>query len=66
MLFDRRTDPGQTTDRWDDPAAADQRARMLTRVVELLQEAAAPPEQYERLGLQASKDGPRRIDTGGQ
>jgi arylsulfatase A-like enzyme len=64
MLFDRRRDHGQTMDRWNDPTAADQRARMLGWLTELLREAAAPPEQYARMGLDSSHDGRQSPTTG--
>lgn len=66
MLFDRREDPGQTSDRWEDPAAVEHRTRMLALMTWLLDAAAAPTEQYARLGLPAPDDPQRPGTTGDQ
>ena len=48
MLFDLRTDPGQERP-IDDPEIE---ARMVAHLVRLMRESEAPPEQFERLGLE--------------
>jgi arylsulfatase A-like enzyme len=49
FLFNRRDDPGQTYNLWQDVPS--QRERMLEVVRALLEEEGAPAEQYVRLGL---------------
>ena len=47
LLFDLQTDPHQQTP-FNDPAVEQ---RMIDHMIPLMQQADAPPEQYERLGL---------------
>jgi arylsulfatase A-like enzyme len=49
MLFDRRADPGQTRNLWDEEP--EERERMLGLLLELVEREGAPPEQLDRLGL---------------
>jgi arylsulfatase A-like enzyme len=49
FLFNRRDDPGQERNLWNDEAG--QQKRLLETMVELIRLEGAPPEQYERLGL---------------
>jgi arylsulfatase A-like enzyme len=51
FLFHRPTDPAQERNLWDDEPA--QRGRMLELLRALVESEGAPPEQFERLGLQA-------------
>jgi len=50
FLFNRRDDPDQTVNLWDREPG--ERGRMLGLLTDLLRAEGAPPEQYERLGLQ--------------
>jgi len=47
-LYDLQSDPGQKAPVRDDPAIE---ARMIGHLTHLMRESDAPPEQYERLGL---------------
>ena len=49
LLFNRRDDPRQTRNLWDDQPA--QRQRMLGVMRDLMVSEGAPLEQYERLGV---------------
>lgn len=48
-LYDRSTDPSQTTNKWSEEAA--QRERLLELLRNCMAESAAPSEQYLRLGV---------------
>ena len=50
FLFDRRSDPAQTSNRWDD--RVDVRQSMLQALRALMQEEGTPDDQWERLGLE--------------
>lgn len=49
LLYDRRNDPDQRHDLWNE--VPEVRARLLARVVETLRTQEVPEEQFERLGL---------------
>ena len=52
MLFDLETDPGQTN-----PLSDPERESYFRKeIVRLMKENDAPPEQYERMGLQAERE----------
>jgi hypothetical protein len=49
FLFNRIADPQQAVNLWGENPT--QRARLTERLIALLQEEGAPPEQFTRLGL---------------
>ncbi len=51
FLFNRRDDPGQTCNLWDEDV--EQRTRVLEVLRGVMARQGAPAEQYERLGLSA-------------
>ena len=53
-LYDTHTDPGQQTP-IDDP---DTEARLIARMIELMQRTEAPPEAYTRLGFEVPSEKP--------
>ena len=49
LLFDRRNDPGQKRDLWQD--RREERERMLHLMRQVVEQYGAPTELFQRLGL---------------
>jgi len=50
FLFYRKSDPNQTINLWDQETA--ERDRLLALMCAMIDDEGAPPEQFDRLGLQ--------------